>query len=271
MATGDTGLLKSANVHEMIEAREQVIALYRGVVLAWAKLTEILESVGVNKSYAPTITFRGVRASHGSTDPDRGEAGFAKYVDSLLWREVLHRTQITSIMSSPQLAKLDSDSSSGKLPEFNLDNVFATITEISANRRETLLESVESIFRRLSYSYKSNLPVKFGKKFVVRLASVYRKNDLMFTMSGQINDLCDLVNMLHLLDGRPEPGLSERFRTESYQLSNRHRFLECRYFKVQVFNNGNGHVVFTPDGLRVVEKLNQLIAEKNPNTLPAGS
>lgn len=250
----DSPILKSVNIHEMVALRDEMVSFENALGRLNARIDEIRGLTGLMTVY---------RAQFKDVDT---RIGYTKVIDGMFWERVLVLTQISSIMTSVQIKEMHRQIKYGEMPEFNLDNVFATITEFSANRKEHLAEAVLTIFRRLSWDYKTNNPVMFGKKVILSgFVQKYAKDWYHFS-SESCDVLHDLNNMMHRFDGKPEAAESERIR----QMYNQTEFdeIELPYFFAKPRKNGNCHVTFKPEAMDIVQKMNDLIAEHNPNTLP---
>jgi hypothetical protein len=247
-------ILKSVNIHEMVALRDEMVSFENALGRLNARIVEVAALTGAPVNFR--AQFRGIN----------DEIGYEKTIDGMFWERVLELTQISSIMTSVQIREMRQQIKTSNMPEFNLDNVFATITEFSTNRKEHLAESVLTIFRRLSWDYKTNNPVMFGKKVILSgLVQKYGRDWYHFSReAGDV--LHDLNNMMHRFDGKPEAAESERIH--QMYIQKRFEEIELPYFFAKPRKNGNCHVTFKPEAMHIVQKMNDLIAEHNPNTLP---
>lgn len=153
----------------------------------------------------------------------------------------------------------------------------STFRMLHDSRGEMFDRGVLACFKSLAWDYKTNLPQKFGKRIVitymrnsVTAGSRYGGTGTSLGMPNydRCNRLDDLVRVLSVLDGKPEPD----HRNGWYS-----RLGSCRattdpdaaddYLSVRSFRNGNAHITFKrPD---LVDQMNKIIAKHYPGALPA--
>lgn len=116
---------------------------------------------------------------------------------------------------------------------------------------------------------KTNNPVMFGKRIIMR--SIYdvwgNGQKYVSTSHNGANKLDDIMRVLCILDGKPEP---DHRQGAYYRLDGAKLSLADfdGYFTVKGFKNGNGHLTFNrPD---LVDKMNQIVAKHFPGALPPG-
>lgn len=185
-------------------------------------------------------------------------------IDCAAWQYLMHESGLRSLMDAGARAKWDEAVRAGDVPELTDANVRSTFRMLHDSRGEMFERGVIACFKSLAWCYKTNLPQKFGKRIVVtHINSSYsRKHD----------EMDDLLRVLHVLDGKPEPdhrgGFGAMLRAaglDGYYC----KAGECAndYMSVRTFKNGNGHVTFKR--LDLVEKMNMIIAKHYPGALPA--
>ena len=124
---------------------------------------------------------------------------------------------------------------------------------------------VENLFRSLdSWDYKTNSPVAFSRKFILRVRSYMAKTGLDPSVA---NVLDDLVRALCVLSGKPEPD----HRNGVFQILGSVMSMAERgewsgeFFRVKWYKNGMGHFeLLDPD---LVLKLNKVLASRYPAAL----
>ena len=155
-------------------------------------------------------------------------------------------------------------------PPLTAENVAATFQAIHEQRGQMLNDGLLTLFRGLSWDYKSNLPVCLGPKLILKghFEPRDRFSTRWYPNSRSSNQLDDLIRALCRADGKPEPD---------------HRSGESRfacaddmtgapwepYFELRRFKNGNAHVIFHKHALHLVDQLNARIAQLVPGALPA--
>lgn len=185
-------------------------------------------------------------------------------VDSTAWQYLMHESGMRSLMDAQARDKWDKAIHEGDIPELTAANIRSTFGMLRDSRGEIFERGVIACFKSLAWCYKTNLPQKFGKRIVVRF--------LTGGYNSSTNHLDDLVRVLSVLDGKPEPdhrngigaaisnaGLSGWLRKAGT--------VETDYLTIKTFKNGNGHVTFKRPEL--VDKMNLIIAKHYPGALPA--
>ena len=192
-------------------------------------------------------------------------------VDRSIWTRLMNETGMFTLMSQKQRDNWNESLYSEECPAVTLDNVLATFEALNATKAETFEQGLIDVFQRLSWDYKTNNPCRLGKKIIIeRLVSrSYRESFRVEDRTIQAVD--DLAKISFILDGKRVPdvrvGEGDRFtnffnRGEGIGLT-----CELTYFTVRAYAKGTGHIEF--NRLDLVEQINDIIAKRFPNTLPA--
>lgn len=186
-------------------------------------------------------------------------------IDCAAWQYLMHESVLRSLMDAEARKKWDEGVREGNVPEFTEGNVRSTFGMLHDARGEMFERGVIACFKALSWQYKTNLPQKFGKRIVVTyLTGTYGHN--------KCDELDDLVRVLHVLDGKPEPD----HRRGVYSLLSGAKLngwpckagqVENDYLSIRTFKNHNGHITFKR--LDLVDRMNLIIAKHYPGALPA--
>lgn len=186
-------------------------------------------------------------------------------VDAAAWQYLMHESGLRSLMDAKAREKWDGAIRAGDIPELTAANVRSTFRMLHDSRGEMFERGVIACFRSLAWCYKTNLPQKFGRRIVV----AYLTGSGSYERASMLDDL---LRVLHVLDGKPEPD----HRQGVYSMLSaagrngwpaRAGSAENDYLAIRTFKNHNGHVTFKrPD---LVEKMNRIIAKHYPGALPA--
>lgn len=193
-----------------------------------------------------------------------GVAEAMRAFDAEAWRYLMHTSGLLTFMDAKARGEWEKTISDGKHPELTADNIRATFAQLYGARGDMFERGVIECFRRLSWHYKTNLPQKLGKRVVMTYLTGWHSYE-------RCNQLDDLLRVLHVLDGKPEPdhrgGVSALLSRAGLNYNNRQGTVDTDYLSIRTFKNGNGHVTFKrPD---LVEKMNRIIAKHYPGALPA--
>ncbi len=198
---------------------------------------------------------------------------FIRQLDAELWDHLLTKSGLWTFMDAEARTSWRRSISDGAVPEMTRANVEATFQQLHSTRTDMLERGVLAVFKALSWDYKTNLPVKFGRRIVMtRAVDVMRySGGVSCSVSfNAANRLDDLVRLFSVLDGKPEPdhrqGSSHQLSAVKWPLQTKdvelHGVISCRGFL-----NGNAHVTFLrPD---LVDRMNKILARHHPNALPA--
>lgn len=189
------------------------------------------------------------------------EQAIQRTIDAQGWNYLLSESGLRTFMDARARAQWHQQIADGNVPEFTAANIEATFTELHAARGDMFERGVLECFRRLSWNYKSNQPFKFGKRVILK--SLFSYGSLNHHGA---NELDDLLRVLHVLDGKPEPDhRAGVYYLISHARGQRQVEAENAYLHLRWFQNGNGHVTFKRADL--VDKMNTILAKHYPNAL----
>lgn len=255
-STTTSSIVKSISVENMVAQRNAVVERIEAVLRLLTEAEELAKTAHVGM---PRLMLDG---PHGRTSFGMDDAETARRaVDGPAWQYLLSESGLQSFMDSTAREKWGAAVHSGEVPPLTVPNVEATFQELYKARGEMFERGVLGVFRRLSWDYKTNLPHKFGKRIVM----TYFVDNMGFP--SRVDEVDDLMRVLCVLDGQPEPDHRNGTRHMVYSLGRTSTAAyETAYFALKWFKNGNAHIAFKrPD---LVERLNQILAKHHPNALP---
>ena len=202
---------------------------------------------------------------------DEVRQAIQKTVDGVAWQYLMNASGVRSLMDANARAAWDKGIQCGEVPELDADTVRATFERLYSERADMFERGVVACFKGLSWQHKTNQPQKFGKRIVLRWlrSAVVGKGAALGSASqGTCNQLDDLVRVMSVLDGKPEPDHRCGWFTKlSWKDTKADPPKEDEYLIVRSFRNGRGHVTFKR--LDLVDKMNLIIAKHYPGALPA--
>ncbi|MBS4195347.1 DUF4942 domain-containing protein [Lederbergia citri] len=182
------------------------------------------------------------------------------------WQLILDTDEFKKMLTNEAIQELNKRLGAAEQMEINLPNIRMLLMAISFNKRDMLVESVVSIFKKITqyhqnqYStnihyyngWKTNDAYKINKKIVIPIK--WSNFDPAWDFDkdfGRINRdardfILDLIKALQLI----EPSVSEEFKTISEQE------FENDTLRFRMFKNGNIHVWFKD--LTLLSQLNYL-------------
>jgi hypothetical protein len=271
-----TDLIKSLSIENLVAQRNAIAAKLRDAAELLAQASDIADQLNaqidasVTSDHWDKINLESACFDHHerhSLLDDDGPDGAIARVDAKLWDLFLNESGLRSFMDAQaredwrlQLAEL-------RHPALTVENIDATFESLAKHRGEFFDRGVIALFRKLSWHYKTNTPVKFGKKIIVDwgVSLAFKAGHGHFGYETQ-NKLDDLVRVFAVADGKPEPDHRDSPFRDQIELRTVHRF---DYFELRAFKKGSLHVTFTrPD---LVDALNEIIARHHPDALPPAS
>jgi len=193
---------------------------------------------------------------------DGGLERASRMFDAYAWQFLLEASGMRSFLDAKAREEWTDSIASLTVPPLTEENISATFANLYASRSAMLERGIIEVFKNLSWRYKTNQPEKMGKRLVLRWLA---------QSSSATDKLDDLVRVMHVLDGRPEPdhrtAMSHLLLQAGLLRPGSRGTLENDYLKVTVFKNRNGHLTFKrPD---LVSIMNRVIAKHYPGALPA--
>ena len=184
------------------------------------------------------------------------------------WSLILDTKDFRKMLTNDAIQKLNRQLEKAQSMEINYANVRLLITSLMANQREILINSIVSIFEKITkfhmnkYSgnvhyyngWKTNDAFRINKKVIIPVQyspfdSWDFKEDyerLSFDIKGWVSDI---IKALKLLDDRVD---------DSFEYAGKGEF-ENRWLRFKMFLNGNIHIWFKDENL--LEQLNYICGQ----------
>jgi len=200
---------------------------------------------------------------------DRGVAAVIQAYDAARWSELLDKSGLRSFLDATAREAWRKHLDEGTHPELNAENVRSTFAMLFEQRGEMFERGVAALFQRLgSWHYKTNSPVKFGKRLVIENAAQNGYAGTRFCDS-----IDDLIRVMSVVDGKPEPdhrqGTWAALKGDAegrWWPRDRNNVVLQGLISVRGFKNGNCHLTFLR--MDLVDALNRIVARLFPNALP---
>lgn len=202
----------------------------------------------------------------GSVPIDNHEAlviTLTKFIDASAWERLMLESGLFSVLDAQARNKWRDQIAQFDVIPFCVESIQSTFGALYASRGEMFERGVIDCYRALSWHYKTNSPVKFGKRIIVNLGPLSQHPN-----RHGCDTLDDLTRVFCALDNRPEPD----HRTAIFELAmaaytKQLAVFENDYLSVRRYQNGNAHVTFKRADL--IDELNKILATHYPNALPS--
>lgn len=264
-------LVPSISIDNFLAQRDAMVERARTARQALHEVNEIAEAMPAapegrgGHSWFRLTVITGM--DHRDFVADSGFDPYVKAIDAACWARLLDLSGLRTFMDAAARKEWDDNIDKGKVPELTRGNIEATFRELHAVRGDLFERGIVAVFKGLSWDYKTNNPVMFGKRIILR--RIYDTTyGFCHVQHDGANRLDDIMRVCCILDGKPEPDHRQAAfrRLSDAKLATVADF--DGYFTVRGFKNGNGHLTFLrPD---LVERMNQIIAKHYPGALPPG-
>lgn len=257
----DTALpIKSVSIDTLLMRRQAAVDRLEQARDLLADAAKCLTGTGAHLGDA--LRYKG-RDTMMLTDPKDFDLLLRK-IDSSIWGYLMDQSGLLTFMDREAKQKWREGVYECKSPPLTRENIELTFKGVHESRHELFERGIIRAFRRLSWNYKTNSPVAFGKRII--LNGLVRKDGK--PVSSTCDDVDDLVRAFHLLDQKPEPD----HRHGAYSMMSAARQQgksewECEYLAIRWFKKGTGHITFKYPEL--VLQMNRIIAKHFPDALPA--
>ncbi len=267
-----TDLVPGLSIDQLLQRRDDMVTRIRSAHRLLGEADQLAEALFGDENRGHRLDLQ-TSSSHKSFTCTGGDEKLIREIDGRAWSYLLQKSGLQTFLDAAAREKWRHAINKNDVPPLTRANIEGTFTHLYETRGEMFERGVLAVFHALSWDYKTNSPVRFGKRLILRrIVDVWGFGKDVYISGvahGGADQLDDLIRVLSVLDGKPEPD----HRQGTY-----HRLCEAKwpkaapvadldYFTVRGFRNGNGHLTFTcPD---LVDRLNQILAKHHPNALPA--
>ena len=271
-----TALVPSLNLDTFLASHKTVLELVSQATDLLTQAQQLTDSIGLERAMESLGPNASRVCSHQANllRPE-GLDNFKKFLNALAWDRILKETGIRTFMDSKSRSTWDEQISHCDVPELTLEVIHQNVKQWLDNRPDMMEAGVLEVFNKLSYDYKTNSPRMFGKRLIVDHFStkwVHRNNgrqetSLYFEQEA-CNKLDDLVRVLSVLDGKPEPDHRRgilQLTNEKYKKGHT-MSLETEYLSLKWYLKGTVHVTFLR--LDLITRMNGILNKHHPNALP---
>jgi hypothetical protein len=259
----NTELLPSVSIAAFLNAREGIRQRLATIHALIEETDEVAQQAGFGRPLKD-VAFERV----GWCDPKHfvkpdGLDPLLHKLDVSGWKHLMNQTGLYSFFDRTARAEWRERVSKGDVPSLSVEAIAGVFGTLHQDRRMMMERGVVVVFKRLSWDYKTNLPVKFGKRMVLTNLLDYR--GWVYTgPNASVHALDDLVRAFHWAEGTPEPDHRQPLWQSIHGGAGTY---DLPYFTMTVYKKGTGHITFKKPDL--VESLNKILAKHFADALPA--
>lgn len=263
-----TALLERFSIEALIASRDALIKLYEDAAAIGKQAQEIASQweIWLDQLHCDAQYRRKVYCEEaGGLDPH-----IRRNIDRAFWSKMINKSGVRDTMSRKTMEEMQKTIDGDDCPELTASNIEAVFQGLADNKEKMFGDFLISIYRRLSWNYKTNEPAKFGTKMILSYAAGYGG----YPNINYDSVLLELERALATLAGIPVPVRSISIASKFPRLNGpaygewvtAHAEPEQEpTFSVKLFKNKNAHVRVRPD---LIKEMNLIIAAAWPSALP---
>ena len=196
-------IIKSISIENFVAQNDRVIELMHKAIDLARQATEVAASIGLE---APELSLRpryGSRECYVNGKSVRDQEAYeivTKSINRGAWQHLMDESGMKTFMDQKARQEWSNQLNEGDVPAVTIEIIQSTFSTLSDNRGEMLIDGVVNLFRGLSWDHKTNSPIKFGKKIIMKCFA-HRLGGVHLSSQNKIDDL---MRVIHLVDGKPE-------------------------------------------------------------------
>jgi hypothetical protein len=164
-----TDLVPSLSIDNFLAQRDAMIERAHEVRRLLLEISDIADTMPATTT--SSSWFRLALNTYPAQRDFASEDGFTPYIkaiDAACWARLLDLSGLRTFMDAAARAAWDENIDKQNVPELTFSNVEATFQELYAVRGDMFERGVVAVFKSLSWDYKTNNPVMFGKRIILR-------------------------------------------------------------------------------------------------------
>lgn len=267
--TEHTELINSTNIERIVTGRNAALVQIEEFIQDLNAISQITAGIGGGNA-ADWAMKQGHRYDCWLMEKtDKAMPVITRNIDRSLWRELMLRSGMLSLMDAQARNQWHQNLEDGDLPAISEANILSTFEQLHQSKAEVFERGIINLFKGLSWDFKTNSPCYFGKKIIINNLVTHNRWGFSLTWGYKRDQLADLEKVLYLLDGKAIP---DNRADISINLMNHIRdnpgkdVYDDTYFSIRYFQKGTAHLTFKRPEL--VEKMNDIIAKHYPDQLP---
>ncbi len=169
-APAETGLIPSIPIDRLLVQRDAARKALERILAAvqdYQRIGEALQlTTGAEHKFHGPLTQDAYGRSHHPAD-DAWLARSTKTLDASLWALLLDKSGLRTFMDAKARERWDEQIDKLQTPELTAENIRSTFRNLYDSRADMFGADVVNLFSELSWNYRTNQPVKFGKRLII--------------------------------------------------------------------------------------------------------
>ena len=202
------------------------------------------------------------------------------------WRALFENKQFIGTLTSKLRKRFQENVDRLAGYDFSAFNIKQIMQEMSDSMTDGVEKAINELFEKLTYQHswfpecrnnihyyngwKTNKAHKIGKKCSIPTSGMFSTwawTKETFEVSTAYNVISDIEKVFDYLDTGETKPIDLKEILKAANDDGKTRNIECKYFKVSIFKKGTTHIMFYPESMKLVERLN-IYAGKRKNWLP---
>lgn len=224
---------------------------------------------------------------HGAKDYDGFKVNdYLRAVRMKYWYALFENKQFIGMLTSELQERFRKNVERLADYDFSAFNIKQIMAEMNASMTDGVEKAIDSLFEKLTSEHSwypecgnnihyyngwaTNKAHKIGKKCIIPTSGMFSSwswSRNTFDVSTAFDVISDIEKVFDYLDTGETKPVDLREILEAADKDGQTRNIECKYFKVSIFKKGTTHIMFYPESMRLVERLN-IYAGKRKNWLP---
>ena len=215
-----------------------------------------------------------MRSTNQNYEPPRGASLYNSNVDIAIkllqadsWDAAIKTTDIREHMPAQRISEWNEQISTLSFPEFTLEALFLTLSELLNERDRFFAERVDGFYRKLSGDHLTNSinPMGFYKRMII--ANVHDECGYNYRVCQYISDLRYVIGRFtNRTGGRISDSCTGKLIMQLNQRSGEWHDIDGGAIKIKVFKKGTAHIEVHPD---LAWQLNEVLAILYPKAIGA--
>ncbi|NWA61606.1 DUF4942 domain-containing protein [Pantoea sp. B9002] len=270
--TEHTELINSTNIERIVTGRDAALGKIELVIQELSSISQLTAGIGGGNAIDWAMKSGHRYGCWLMEKPENALPKITNNIDRSIWRDLMLKSGMLSLMDAQAREQWHKSLEEGDVPAVNQNNIISTFEQLHINKGEVFERGVINLFKGLSWNYKTNSPIKFGRKIIMNNLVCYSQWGFRLNWGIRRDQLVDLERMVTLFDGKPLPDnradISQRLDAHLHAQRESSTY-EDDYFSIRCFQKGSAHITFKQEA--ITDRLNDVLIRHYPEALASSS